>query len=292
LFQHVTEIIPDFTGTQSNNLSISTNNEHDEENLSCQSLADDDEASTSDGSSNTLNDSSIDTTPQSARALNSIENKILPEKSQSNLLPIDKRLITGGTSAFKTTSTPVTKSSIKSEIKIDSDEQTVFLQTIGKHKNGTSIGVTYTLTRLDLSDGTYRYCMWLSRDNTDPHLIEMQKMYDHNQSIIAIDELSNSFMNNSFSLLNENQTFDSKYVITRQRGRGGYGQVYLGYDKSNESNKVVIKFIKKTKVKLHRYVESFEPKKKILYEVAILKQLKHRNIVEVRFSSPSFLTIV
>lgn len=122
--------------------------------------------------------------------------------------------------------------------------------------------------------------MWLSRDNTDPNLIEMQKIYDHNQSIVAIDDLSTSFLNVSSSL-NDNITFDSKYTITRQRGRGGYGQVYLGYEKSDESNKVVIKFIKKTKVKLHRYVESFEPKKNILYEVAILKQLKHPNIVEV-----------
>ena len=126
--------------------------------------------------------------------------------------------------------------------------------------------------------------MWLSRDNTDPNLIEMQKILDHNQSIIPIDDLSISFLNNSLSL-NDNQTFDSKYVITRQRGRGGYGQVYLGYEKSNELNKVVIKFIKKTKVKLHRYVESFEPKKKILFEIAILKQLKHRNIVEVKLYS-------
>jgi glutamyl/glutaminyl-tRNA synthetase len=156
----------------------------------------------------------------------------------------------------------------------------VFLQTIGKHKNGTSIGITYTLRRIDLSDGTFRYCMWLSRDNTDPHLIEIQKMLDHNQSIIPIDDVSTSFLNVSSSF-NDNQTFDSKYVITRQRGRGGYGQVYLGCDKSDESKKVVIKFIKKTKVKLHRYVESFEPKKNILYEVAVLKQLKHPNIVEV-----------
>jgi hypothetical protein len=122
--------------------------------------------------------------------------------------------------------------------------------------------------------------MWLSRDNTDPHLIEMQKMIDYNQSIIPIDDLSTSFLNVSSSV-NDNQTFDSKYVITRQRGRGGYGQVYLGYEKSDESNKVVIKFIKKTKVKLHRYVESIEPKKKILFEVAILKQLNHTNIVQV-----------
>jgi hypothetical protein len=49
-----------------------------------------------------------------------MENKILNEK----LLPIDKRLTTGGISSFKTTSTPVTKSTIKSQIKIDSDEQT------------------------------------------------------------------------------------------------------------------------------------------------------------------------
>jgi hypothetical protein len=140
--------------------------------------------------------------------------------------------------------------------------------------------VTYTLHRIDLSDGTYRYSMWLSRDNTDPHLIEMQKMIDYNQSIIPIDDLSTSFLNVSSSV-NDNQTFDSKYVITRQRGRGGYGQVYLGYEKTNELNKVVIKFIKKTKVKLHRYVESIEPKKKILFEVAILKQLNHTNIVQV-----------
>ncbi|CAF4454437.1 unnamed protein product, partial [Adineta steineri] len=117
-------------GTQSNNLSISTNNDHDEENLSCQSLIGDDEPSTSDGSSNTLNDSSIDTTPKSARIFNSIKNKIIHEKLQSNILPIDKRLPTNGISSFKTTSTPVTKSAIKSEIKIDSDDQAVFLQTI------------------------------------------------------------------------------------------------------------------------------------------------------------------
>jgi hypothetical protein len=48
-----------------------------------------------------------------------MENKILNEK----LLPIDKRLTTGGISSFKTTSTPVTKSTIKSEIKLDTDEQ-------------------------------------------------------------------------------------------------------------------------------------------------------------------------
>lgn len=149
--------------------------------------------------------------------------------------------------------------------------------------------MTYSLNRLDLSDGTYRYCMWLSRDNTDPHLIEMRKMHDHNQSNSAIDDLSASFLNHSCSLLNDHSTFDAKYTITRQRGRGGYGQVYLGYDKSNEAKKVVIKFIKKTKVKLHRYVESFEPKKKILLEVAVLKQLKHRNIVEVSFRSRRIL---
>jgi len=131
--QHITEIIPEFNelnGTQPNNLSISTNNDHDEENLSCQSLIGDDEPSTSDGSSNTLNDSSIDTTPQSSRVFNSIENKNTNEKLQSNVLPIDKRLTTGGISSFKTTSTPVTKSTIKSEMKIDSDEQTGLFNSI------------------------------------------------------------------------------------------------------------------------------------------------------------------
>lgn len=122
--------------------------------------------------------------------------------------------------------------------------------------------------------------MWLSRDNTDPHLVEMQKMLDRDQSIVPIDEMSASCLNVS-STGADSPTFESKYVITRQRGRGGYGQVYLGYEKPNESRKVVIKFIKKTKVKLHRYVESYEPKKRVLFEVAVLKQLKHPNIVEV-----------
>jgi hypothetical protein len=61
---------------------------------------------------------------------NSIENKNTNEKLQSNLLPIDKRLTTGGISSFKTTSTPVTKSTIKSEMKIDSDEQTGLFNSI------------------------------------------------------------------------------------------------------------------------------------------------------------------
>lgn len=88
-------------------------------------MAGDDESSNSDGSSNTLNDSSLETTPQSSRVFNSLENKITNEKSQINQLPIDKRLTTGGlASSFKTTSTPVTKSSNKSELKTESDEQT------------------------------------------------------------------------------------------------------------------------------------------------------------------------
>ena len=157
--------------------------------------------------------------------------------------------------------------------------RSVFLQTIAKHRNGTSIGVVYTLRRIDLPDGTYRYSMWLSRDNTDPQLIEMQHMFDHNQSIVPMDELSVSLLNAS---TNDASTFESKYTITRQRGRGGYGQVYLGHDKSDESKRVVIKFIKKTKVKLHRYVESLELKQRILFEVAVLKQLNHRNVVQVR----------
>ena len=90
--------------------------------------------------------------------------------------------------------------------------------------------------------------------------------------------MSTSFLNVSAI---DNSTFESKYVITRQRGRGGYGQVYLGHVKEDESRRVVIKFIKKTKVKLHRYVDSFEPKQRVLFEVAVLKQLNHPNIVEV-----------
>ena len=140
------------------------------------------------------------------------------------------------------------------------------------------------MKRLDLPDGTYRYSLWLSRDNTDPHLIEMQKIFDQNQSQLIMDDLSNSVFNSSLNVAtNEPMTFESKYVITRQRGRGGYGQVYLGHEKFNEDKQVVIKFIKKTKIKLHRYVEGFEPDQRILFEVAILKQLKHPNIVQVMF---------
>ena len=164
-----------------------------------------------------------------------------------------------------------------------------FLQTIAKHKNGTTIGVIYTLTRLDLPDGTFRYSIWLSRDNTDPHLIEMQKILDQSQSLLPIDDLSSSFLDH---LSTDHSTFDSKYVITRQRGRGGYGQVYLGHEKNDEARKVVIKFIKKTKVKLHRYVEGFDPKDKILFEVAILKQLKHPNIVQVSIGESAQSMIV
>jgi hypothetical protein len=154
----------------------------------------------------------------------------------------------------------------------------VFLQTIAKHKNGTSIGVVYTLHRFDLPDGSYRYSLWLSRDNTDPHLIEMQKRLEQYQPGCApIDDLSTSSINCSLSInsIHDQTTLDTKYVITR------HGQVYLGHDRVNEENKVVIKFIKKTKVKLHRYVENFDIKDRILLEVAILKQLQHSNIVQV-----------
>ena len=109
---------------QSNDLSISANNDQDERNLSSQSLVGDDEFNSSDGSSNTLDDSSIDTTPQSSRVFDSIENKIVKDKLKSNTMPIDNRLTTSRVSSFKTTSTPVIKSTIKSEIKISSDEQT------------------------------------------------------------------------------------------------------------------------------------------------------------------------
>jgi len=97
------------------------------ENLSCQSLADDDDdASVNDGSSNTLNESSINTTPQSSkRVFNSLENQISNDKSQTNFpQPIDKRLTNTNVTGFKTTSTPVAKTTNKSDIQVDSDEQT------------------------------------------------------------------------------------------------------------------------------------------------------------------------
>jgi hypothetical protein len=116
--------VPDFNelnGSMSG-LLTSRNNEN-EENLSCQSLADDDD-STSDGSSNTLNDSSLDTTPQSSRILHSVENQIVLDKIQP---PIDKRL--PGGAAFKNTSTPVMKTATKSEIKIDSSDEPTGIDT-------------------------------------------------------------------------------------------------------------------------------------------------------------------
>jgi hypothetical protein len=84
-------------------------------------LAGDDEPSTSDGSSNTLNDSSLKTTPQSSRVFQSVENQSINPKTNQQ---IDKRLTTGGSTAFKTTSTPVPKSNVKTEMKIESDDQT------------------------------------------------------------------------------------------------------------------------------------------------------------------------
>lgn len=153
---------------------------------------------------------------------------------------------------------------------------------MAKHKNGSLIGVVYSLKRLDLADGSFRYSLWLSRDNTDPKLIEIQKSFDFNHSHLIVDDLSSSIFNQSINSANEQNNFESKYVITRQRGRGGYGQVYLGHEKNDEEKQVVIKFIKKTKIKLHRYVESFQSNAKILFEVAILKQLDHRNVVQVR----------
>lgn len=142
--QRITEIIPDFNecqSTQSNDLSISISHEHGEGNLSCQSLIGDDEPSTSDGSSNTLNDSSIDTTPHSSRVLSAVENKVTDEKPQPNAFLVDKRLSTAGKPSFKTTSTPVAKSTLKSETKVDAEEHTGLPMSVSAHNYETLLTV-------------------------------------------------------------------------------------------------------------------------------------------------------
>jgi hypothetical protein len=121
----MSEILPEFNGRQSTSLLMNmTQDDRDDDNLNYQSLIGNDETSTSDCSSNTLNDSSLDTTPHSSRVFQSIENQLMNKTCPSASLPVDKRLTNDVISLFKTTSTPVTKSTSKSETKLDVNEHT------------------------------------------------------------------------------------------------------------------------------------------------------------------------
>lgn len=103
---------------------MNISNDFDLANLSYQSLLADDEINSSGTSSNTLNDSSLETTPKSARLFRSIDNK----KSFGQNLPTDKRLNNSVICSFKTaTSTPLGKPNVlKNENKTHVEEPSGF----------------------------------------------------------------------------------------------------------------------------------------------------------------------
>lgn len=70
-------------------------------------------------------------------------------------------------------------------------------------------------------------------------------------------------------------TIDNRYVIERELGRGGMGQLYLAGDRKTDGRLVVVKFL------LRELMENESARRSFQQESKALSRIRHANVVEV-----------
>ncbi|XP_067135737.1 PAS domain-containing serine/threonine-protein kinase-like isoform X1 [Centruroides vittatus] len=174
---------------------------------------------------------------------------------------------------------------------------------LGRHRDGSDLGINYQIRRIELDDGQILYCLWVARD--------MEESYDghpynttwtsnslNSASTISVDTPT-AFVGQSPREWVESQNFSQpqsvtepldteyvsgeyveKYVTLQQIGKGAFGCVKMAY-RNSDHLLVITKFICKAKVYEDCWVFDSVLMKRVPLEVSLLTTLKHPNIIEV-----------
>ncbi|XP_071958896.1 PAS domain-containing serine/threonine-protein kinase-like isoform X2 [Antedon mediterranea] len=166
----------------------------------------------------------------------------------------------------------------------------------GRHKDGSYIGILFSIKKISLDDGNTLYCIWLSRDPSDPgeggrHISNLtfassfNSTFNASQSHRSFGEaLTAAAKANDMSDIDEEQDpgrgqYNEKYETTICIGKGAFGFVKMATRKSDDEM-VVVKFIRKHKILKENWVEDTDYGR-VPMELSLLMKLDHRNIVSV-----------
>ncbi|XP_044184545.1 PAS domain-containing serine/threonine-protein kinase-like isoform X1 [Acropora millepora] len=175
-----------------------------------------------------------------------------------------------------------------------------------RHKDGSLLGIIFQVKKMELNSGQVLYCAWISRDPAEEgeggrstSSFALASSFNSTSpldySVASIAELP-QYLNESSAKETDSSPgrgrYDERYITLQSIGKGAFGFVKVGQRKSDGS-KVIVKFIRKTKILADCWVD--DPMLgSIPLEIALLAKLKHPNIVEMleAFENEEFFQLV
>ncbi|XP_041849004.1 PAS domain-containing serine/threonine-protein kinase [Melanotaenia boesemani] len=170
---------------------------------------------------------------------------------------------------------------------------------IGYHRDGTRVDVQCDVCRTKLPDGSFMFCVWMSRPGQQGTLLQTDQSLN-NQSGVSlgerIGEASQGEALRSTVDLDQSRACDGQfreeYQPLKAVGKGAFGFVWKAIRRC-DGREVIVKFISKTRIARECWVD--DPMLgRVSQEIAILTRLQHHNIVKVVevFENGSFFQMV
>ncbi|KAG6446702.1 hypothetical protein O3G_MSEX004576 [Manduca sexta] len=155
------------------------------------------------------------------------------------------------------------------------------------HRDGTELHVLYTVSSMQLANGSRVRCIWLGVQLEDAprHTTLASSIASTADNSLILGNKSASSRPQSMSLVSQcgdeqvAGEYSKHYVTLKQIGKGAYGCVKMAYRRSDRLL-TVAKFILKEKVGAQFWVDGPDGRR-VPLELSLLLTLKHPNIVSV-----------
>ncbi|KAJ0182722.1 hypothetical protein K1T71_002091 [Dendrolimus kikuchii] len=155
------------------------------------------------------------------------------------------------------------------------------------HKDGTELNVLYTVSSMQLANGSRVRCIWLGVQLEDAprHTTLASSVTSTADNSLVLGNKSAGSRPHSMSLVSQcgdeqvSGEYNKHYVTLKQIGKGAYGCVKMAYRRSDKLL-TVAKFILKEKVGAQFWVDGPDGRR-VPLELSLLMTLKHPNIVSI-----------
>ncbi|XP_069014121.1 PAS domain-containing serine/threonine-protein kinase [Embiotoca jacksoni] len=169
----------------------------------------------------------------------------------------------------------------------------------GYHRDGTRVDVQCDVCMSNLPDGSFMFCVWMSRPGQQGALLQTERSL-HSQSGASLGEriveASQGEALRSTMDLEHTQAcdgqFEEEYLPVKAVGKGAFGFVWKAMRRC-DGQKVAVKFISKARIVSDCWVD--DPMLgRVSQEIAILTRVQHHNIVKVLevFENGSYFQMV
>ncbi|MED6248557.1 hypothetical protein ATANTOWER_001908, partial [Ataeniobius toweri] len=156
----------------------------------------------------------------------------------------------------------------------------------GYHRDGTRVDLQCDVSRTNLSDGNFMFCVWIKRSNQQGALLRTDPSI-HSQSgpspgkrtgEASQGEALRSTLDLEHSRACDGQ-FEEEYQPIKAVGKGAFGFVWKATRRC-DGQEVIVKFISKARIMSDCWVD--DPMLgRVSQEIAILTRVQHHNIVKV-----------